>query len=58
MKKVFRILAVTLILCLSIGNVTAASTQANNNKPVSIATKPKRHKRYIIIEILKKTYIP
>ncbi len=47
------VLAVALILCLSIGNVTAASTQANKNKPISIAFKDKNLEKAIRQKIKK-----
>ncbi len=47
------VLAVALILCLSIGNVTAAATQANKNKPISIAFKDKNLEKAIRQKIKK-----
>lgn len=53
MKKLFRILAVVLIFCLSLGNATAETTKTNKNKPISITFKDKNLEKAVRAKIKK-----
>lgn len=53
MKKVLKILTTVLILCLSIGNATAATTKPNKSKPISITFKDKNLEKAVRQKIKK-----